>query len=366
MILMGEKRKNPVEEFLGNYTHRSTIEGYRNTITKYFKIIKKNPETYFTKNQDYEKDIRKYWKYIIEKTGYTPKTMIVALSVVRLFLEENKIMFPKMFWKRLRNKKKLVNRAVTMDQVLKNNELKQVLSHADAMERAFFLMQSSSGLRMGEMLQIELDDIDIEQDPPRLILPGNITKNGMPRTTFISTEAKEYFEEYLKVRDGFLRTSIAKTRNGKKSMNDKRIFPYHRSVITRKWHRLLRYSKYNKKDKMTDVRIYHNHTLRKFFETRLSNAGVPPGIIHALQGHEGYLDGSYKRYTVDELAGWYNKAMPALMVFESPPDLTEVNKQMKDMETRMEKMENLLQQKEAMLQMISNRLEIEKLKNGKK
>jgi integrase len=324
--------ENPIDEFLDDYTNKGTIQGYRQFLNYYFKVIGKDPKTYFTRKQDYETDIKKYWKYIIEKSGHAPNHSIVALSVVKLFHENHGIIYPRTFWKKLRNTKKLYNRALTQDRIPKNYELKQILSHANSLERAFFLMQCSSGLRMNELLKLEFDDIDLEHEPPMITLPGEITKNNLSRTTFISYEAKEYFNEYLKVRKEYLRIAVLKSTIKKKSMQDPRLFPYHSSVMTRKWQRLLRYSKFDKKDKTTGIRIYHDHVLRKFFETRMDLCSVPAGIVQSMQGHIGYLDGSYKRYEIDDLAGWYLKAMPSLTIFSSIPDLTEHDERLKKLE----------------------------------
>jgi len=46
-----------------------------------------------------------------------------------------------------------------------------------------------------------------------------------------------------------------------------------------------------------------------------------------LQGHEGYLSRSYKRYTERELAEAYQKGVGALLVFETPVDLSDVHEE---------------------------------------
>ncbi|WP_298666626.1 hypothetical protein [uncultured Methanofollis sp.] len=44
-------------------------------------------------------------------------------------------------------------------------------------------------MRIGETLKLSVRDIDLSTDPARTDIPGNITKNGAPRLTFVIAEA---------------------------------------------------------------------------------------------------------------------------------------------------------------------------------
>jgi len=127
-------------------------------------------------------------------------------------------------------------------------------------------------------------------------------------------------------------------------MNDNRVFPYHPSTITRKLHRLLKDSNLNKRDRTTKIHIFHDHTMRKFFETRLSMAGIPDAVYQSLEGHQGYLGDSYKRPTIEELGKWYKKGMPVLSVFETQPDLTDVHEELTGLKDENKEYKDLIQQ----------------------
>ena len=70
-------------------------------------------------------------------------------------------------------------------------------------------------MRIGEALQLELDDIDLDSDPAKISIRGEYTKSGDPRYTFISGETKEHILEWLKYRTEYLKSASKRSRYGK-------------------------------------------------------------------------------------------------------------------------------------------------------
>ena len=54
-------------------------------------------------------------------------------------------------------------------------------------------------MRIGEALQLELDDLNLNSYPAKIYIRGEYTKSGNPRIAFIFSEAKEAVEEWLKI-----------------------------------------------------------------------------------------------------------------------------------------------------------------------
>jgi len=68
------------------------------------------------------------------------------------------------------------------------------------------------------------------------------------------------------------------------------------------------------RDNRTKRRIYHLHSLRKFFRTKI---GLDLDITHALMGHTQYLDDAYLRLEESgEIAKAYKDAMPNVSVYQ--------------------------------------------------
>jgi len=358
---------NPIDEFIKDKEKRTQIN-YGWILRQYFKDIDQKPETYFKKKRDYQSDVDKWWRQHLDEV---PKTRHTKLAIVRGLLEDNDIIFGKKYWMKLRKKRK-GSRAATLDRVPTQTEFKTMLMHGNVKDKALFLFTMSSGMRIDEVLKLKISMVDLKHDPPMIKIPGSITKNGDPRTTFISQEAKTYLEEWLKIRVSYIKTAIKKTGHiCKKDVNDKTLFPFSYDVAWTSWNRLLKKTKLDDRDPTTNRYVLHIHCLRKFFLSQMK-LEVPAVIPEALAGHEQYLDEAYQRYTIEQLGEYYKRGELKITILEAPPDLSGVkeelrgkDRQMKDMLKEME----LMKQKIHLLEMDSKQkdmaLSIEKIKNGK-
>jgi len=376
----GEKMKK-IEEFVMDYPIKRTQDNYRSQLNNYFKSLKiKDVNKYFDSGRDYKADVETYWHSMNGKPLLTIKT---SMSIVKSFLEFNEIDIPNKTWKSLRRKTK-GNRARTMDKAPTNSELKKILQHGSVLEKSIFLMGSSSGMRIDEIMHLTIDDIDLDSNPVRVNVPvsqDQDTKTGNPRFCFISKEAKDALTEWLKERPEYLRVAVEKSKNKKykgkpifvKTIDDQRIFPMGYHNARKKWVRLLEKTgkPFNQKDKSTGRYVYHIHVLRKFFLSR-SKLSIPETIAEALAGHEAYLAEAYRRYTPEQLAAFYKKGVRNLLVFETTSDenikrldgeLKEKEIQIKDLQDKMEKMEYLMDQKAHLLKLLEMQVEQEKIKN---
>ena len=60
----------------------------------------------------------------------------------------------------------------------------------------------SSGARIGEILQLRIEDFDLEADPQRVYICKEITKGGMGGpTTYFSYEARDAITDWLRIKD---------------------------------------------------------------------------------------------------------------------------------------------------------------------
>jgi len=320
---------NKIEEFLSECDTKSTRKNYTSHLKHFFTTINTDPATYFDNERNYDDDIMSYWQGL---SKYAPCTRIARISCVKLLFEENDINLSTKTKKKLKRKTRR-SKPITLDVIPTNQELKQILQRAEMKARALFLIASSSGMRINEILQLEPDDIDLNSDPVKIYIRAETTKTKRARLTFMSNEAKEALLEWLKERDNYLHSAVAKTGaiTGK-TLDDPTIFCFAYGTALKIWHRLLEQSGFNQRDKQTGVHRMHEHVLRKFFETRMSYAGIPEAIYQQLEGHEGYLNGSYKRFTDQELAESYKKGVKNLLVFETQSDerLNDLDEQLKE------------------------------------
>lgn len=221
-------------------------------------------------------------------------------------------------------------RARTVEDDLTREKLQKILTHCDAKGRALFLFLVSSGIRIGEALQLRMGDIDLDHDPPKVTVRGEYTKAGDAYITFISKEARTALEEWLKIKDEYLESArnrgrgISKTGYGRgvKNGEDDRIFPFSSLVAHSMWANALKKAGLEERDNGTKRRTLHIHMLRKFFMSQLKLV-IPEVIVEALAGHTGYLDEAYRRYTCKQIAEYYRKGEPYLYI-NVPREIREI------------------------------------------
>jgi len=299
-----------IKEFLKQYKSKGTNNLYRAALEKYFEAIGKKDSDYFTTKQDYEQDVRTFLGHMADNP---PKTTRVYLSAVKMFLSDNDVELSDKFWRGVRRKIK-GSRARTLDTVPSNQELKEILTHTDAKGKALFLMLASSGMRIDEALNITLKDINLDQEPAKISIPGDITKTGNPRVTFMSHEAREAIMEWLKERKTYIRNAAKRSRYGKQ-LDDNTLFPFTYQNARVIWNNAIKKAGFGDRDNGTNRYKVHIHVLRKFFRTQMATK-IPRDIAEALMGHEGYLTEVYRRYSPKQLAEFYIRGENTVTVFQ--------------------------------------------------
>lgn len=280
-----------------------------------FVDLEQTCERYFTDERNYKEDVTEFFKTIRQRP---PQVVRSRLSTVKIFLEFNEVDLPQKFWKMLKRKIK-GSRAVSEEKIPNNEELRKILSHMRIKGKAFFLMLASSGMRIGETLKLEFDDVHLDEEPTRIWLRREITKTGDARTAFISKEATEALREWFKVRDDWIKEAIVKCVFKKKVDNDRRIFPFTHVNANVVWNRALDKARLNSVDKATSRRKMHIHTLRKFFRTKMGEV-IPKDIAEELIGHD-----VYRKHSSEQLAEFYRQGELNITIFgTSTAELTEL------------------------------------------
>lgn len=334
---------NKVKNFLSNYENYGTRKNLRTAIKLYFQSIYEEAtlenldeiaEKYFSTQRDYGEDIQNFVKSL---NGMAPLTVKHKVSSIKTFLLENDVEIPQKFWKKI-NRRIKGSRALSLDRIPTNNEFKKLLLHMPIQGKALFFTLESSGMRIGEALESNIGDLYLNENPARIQLRGEVTKTGNPRHAFVSREAKEALEEWLKVRDDYLKSAVGKSHLYDKDAEDNRIFPFDPTSGYSMWKKALHKSGLNGKDKSTGREKIHPHTLRKFFRTRLGAAGIPIDVVEALMGHEGYLTEVYRRYTLEDLRKFYLQGESALLVFTEAQEVTKLRKEIREENERLQKL----------------------------
>jgi len=297
-----------LKEWLQEFLNINTQKQYRAAVKKYMKLLEiKDLETYLNSNPNVNSDMK---KFLALMNGKPAKTVKNYAGAIKLFLNEKGHRIEPEDWKKLTRRGYLPKRvrALTQDKKPSKEILRNILNHSNIKGRTLILFLVSSGARIGETLQLKKEDLDLEADPPRAYIRAEYTKGGVgARTVYFSYESRDTIKEWYKVKDTMKKRAVGGTHGGK------RVFPWTPHTARFMWSLACDKAGAGAKDKQTDRRIYHLHSLRKFFR---SNSGLGVDITNALMGHSEYLDSSYLRLDEEgEIAEAYLKAMPNLSVF---------------------------------------------------
>jgi integrase len=338
--------------YLETYASRSTVLAYRRGLTRFFQVVcpadlgeglEVAAQRYVerVKKGDVEKDLERF--FAASKQA-APKTLGVLLSSIRVFLTENDVEVPEVFWRRLRRRRK-GSRAITAFRVPSVAELRRILTHMDVKGRALFLMMASSGMRIGEALALRLGDIEVEdseekiRDPVLIRISAGSAKSGNGRIAFISYEAREALQEWLRVRENYLKAAVGKSSIHTKNPVDERLFPFDPGVAHMQWRGAISKAGLGKRDPTSGKWTLTPHSLRKFCRTRMGSV-IQQDVAEALIGHEAFLTEVYRRHSEEDLAEFYKEAEPALLIFHAAEEVSNLRKEVRERDKQLQQLVN--------------------------
>ena len=210
------------------------------------------------------------------------------------------------------------------DRMPTKKELKELMNVGSLRDRVLILVATSSGLRVGTLATLTLGDISLEEPVPRVVVkrrPGRkISRRMKGFATFITPEAKTVLMQYIQHRESLgeqlTGTSPILTSDRKEELGNFLNSGY----VSNHWRRLLKRAHLATKNggPWNDI---HLHTLRKYFETQCTNAGIKTTYREFWLGHlGGHLEESYFRGEVETHIQEYKKAIPYLSVTEAQPE----------------------------------------------
>lgn len=229
----------------------------------------------------------------------------------------------KMDWPKIQVEVLPGDERIVEDRMPSKEELKELLNVGNLRDRVLILVSTSSGLRIGTLASLNLGDITLDEEIPRIVVkrkPGRkVSRRMKAYATFITPEAKKMLRQYIQHREkqgeeitdrSPIITSVKENQLGKF------LSPMY---LSNHWRRLLRRSHLATKNggPWHDI---HLHTLRKYFETQCTNAGVKTTYREFWMGHTGrYLEESYFRGQIKTHIEEYCKAIPYLSVLAPEP-----------------------------------------------
>ena len=246
----------------------TTVESYIEDIYKYLEYIEKNKHIYNALNID-SNSIINYLSYL-DKNNYEKSTIVRKITSIKLFHKylNEKYNIPDISTKidKPRVRKKLPN-ILTIEEV--DNLLNIQLSNAyDFRNKAMLELMYSSGLRVSELVELKIKDIDLDNGYVKCFGKGS-KERIVPIGELAVDYLKKYIYEYRdSMKKGYYTENVFLNNHGKK--------------ISRQGFFLI--IKEIAKEKKIEKNITP-HMLRHSFATHLLNNGADLRTIQEMLGH---------------------------------------------------------------------------------
>ena len=201
------------------------------------------------------------------------------------------------------------------------DEIKLLLETAGRKKKSLYVMLLSSGLRIGEAVQLKKKDLKLVEHNFMINVRGAITKTQKGRTCFMSKEATRLVIPLWKTIDD----------------NDL-IFATNKDLAKARSAEEVRFNDYRIKCGFNTKYDYSNrfhislHSFRAYFITKVSRHD--PNLAKRLAGQKSYLE-QYDRMSTKEKLELYKKAEPDLFIYEQKPvpeEILELTKKVQEME----------------------------------
>lgn len=273
-----------------NYSN-NTILSYENDLNEFINLYEEDILTLKYK------DISKYLKHVYDK-NYNRNTISRKLSAIKSFYNYfkkegiikqspvNNISYPK--------------KALTLPKFLQYSELETLFSIPDIndafgqRDRLILELLYATGLRVSELVNIKLDDIDINNSEIRVLGKGSVE-----RVVYFGEYAKDIMELYI--------------RDGREKLLKGRVSDY--LFINNKFNKLTDRGVRFILDKIlekTSIKVKISpHSLRHTFATHLLNEGADLKVVQELLGHKNLSTTSiYTHVSNEKLRDVYYKSHP--------------------------------------------------------
>lgn len=267
------------------------------------------------------------------KIGYSNSSMTISLVVAKEFLNSQDL---HIYNEDLKQKFRLPKKKTVFEEGLTKEILVRLLHNLSPKLQTVVLMCASSGMRIGELVQLRLNDIDFSTNPTTIHLREETTKTRETRFTCISAEATKSLKDYLR-----------RTFDWTEEIKDARylFLTYNKDTIqTEEYHRAMRSAEGTLVQALELVikavpelsmknengrNTIHFHALRAWFKTQVTNAHQSD-FAEAMMGHKSIKLTYYRQNAKDRLKT-YLEIESALTV----SDFTQVEATMEDLKAEL-------------------------------
>jgi len=209
-------------------------------------------------------------------------------------------------------------RPIKIDRAPTLMELRKLILGAKSRRLKLLIwLMAVTGLRAGEALALKVENFDFTCDPPvvRVVSEKTWRRREIPLTREIAEELKEYLRD---------RRGYAFSTKGDRPLDYRNFLRDFKNLTLRLG--------INRRDPSGRGWMLHPHSLRKFYKTRLEEAGVNFLVIETWMGHDIGVSGAYFRPTRKMILEEWRKAEKALTLFSDEKDRLYEDRKIEELE----------------------------------
>ncbi len=217
--------------------------------------------------------------------------------------------------------------------------LKRIFHEASPQRRALYNVLVSSGMRLGEALQLTKNDIHLDENPVRVTIRAETTKTKEGRESYISSEAIDKLKPVIENIEDEDRIFVEE-KYLKRFKSIKLAVAHEDHIFSRLRERLSQKDKrFKEKYPNSYLFVVNIHSFRAYFHTKASEKhGVE--YANALDGHSGYLS-QYYRKSPQERAKMYLELEPSLLIESIKPEVEKTKDRIIDeLQDKMQKLQD--------------------------
>ena len=314
-------------------TYRTAIVGKPNGFRNFVKERYNCHEVqlaYRIKNKEYDvyKILREYVVFL-HKAGIGPGSIRLWFAEVKGYLTHLDV---EVYSERCKQLIKLPKKHRIREQSLTKELIVRILRILPLKLQTVILVAIASGMRIGEIVELKISDIDFETKPTTINIRAETTKTREARETFLTQEAtqavKDYLRRHFAWKEGQTNSDIKNVRIFSRTSSCKReqkkTDPQRSSVdlfVHLLGNHLSKIPELNERNE-NERRKIHWHAFRKYFYTVVSDV-AGRNFAEGLMGHRFYMD-TYYTQSAEKRRKMYLKVEPYLTV----SDYTKVEKEL--------------------------------------
>lgn len=258
----------------------------------------------------------------LDSSGYESRSIRLRLAAAKGYLRHLGISIYSEDLKQMVRIPKIVRQR---EKPLTKEIIQRLLRNVSPKLQTIILVLTASGMRIGELVQLKLSDIDFTTKPTTVRIRAETTKTREAREAFLTVEAteslKDYLRRYFKWQEEHANPHLKNVfMFGRTSMASRKYDPELINTDSYAARNLLMKILANALKKIPELdennengrKVVHFHALRKFFRTTVGNV-CGRDFAEALIGHRFYMD-TYYQLPEEKKRQMYLDAEPYLTI----------------------------------------------------